>query len=474
MEKVTFIRYTIQNIQPLRIADDSTSQSGQTSTLKYIPGTTIRGYVVNRLCHDPKFESIKQILFFGHVRFMNCSLVRDDVELLPPLKGFYEDKSPARNGEKQVDNVTVNGTFREGNKRASLGSACRIDGGKIYFYHVETGSDMKIRIKLKDQNDKQNVFRSEYIQPGNTFAGYVAIDEQEDASGEQVHSAAQMIFSAFGEPGNCIVLGNARTAGMGLCRILALEEIPEEKYCRIGELPKNPLEKELYMILLSNTVMRDELGRYCGLNLPELEKKLGVSALRILQCSTSAVDVRGYNSHLHLKAPSLTMYERGSVFHFSFQGSIDPERLERVSAEGIGVRRNEGFGQVLFAEPAVYEKINVKKEVGTEKEAAPVVGVNVKDEDTLKIIAKNYLRRRIKNYFNEQITSPSQRGFSGNASESQKGSVRALLLENKYDFAQATKAVSEYFGHAQEKQRKQKIHKETAETSALEKFVTEL
>ena len=44
-----YIRYKIINTEPLRIADDSTSQSGQTTTLRYIPGTTVRGFVINQL-----------------------------------------------------------------------------------------------------------------------------------------------------------------------------------------------------------------------------------------------------------------------------------------------------------------------------------------------------------------------------------------------------------------------------------------
>ena len=44
-----YIRYILKNIEPLRITDNSTSQSGQMDTLTYIPGMTIRGVVISAL-----------------------------------------------------------------------------------------------------------------------------------------------------------------------------------------------------------------------------------------------------------------------------------------------------------------------------------------------------------------------------------------------------------------------------------------
>ena len=34
-----YIRFVIENVAPVRIANDETSQHGQTDTLKYIPGS---------------------------------------------------------------------------------------------------------------------------------------------------------------------------------------------------------------------------------------------------------------------------------------------------------------------------------------------------------------------------------------------------------------------------------------------------
>lgn len=55
-----FIRFVIENCGPVRIANDETSQHGQTDTLKYIPGSTLRGLVVNSLLSHRE-RSLKNI-----------------------------------------------------------------------------------------------------------------------------------------------------------------------------------------------------------------------------------------------------------------------------------------------------------------------------------------------------------------------------------------------------------------------------
>lgn len=69
-----YIKYIIRNKEPLRIADDSTSQSGQTVTLRYIPGTTMRGYIINKMAPSSDFEQLKEELFSEQVKYLNAYL----------------------------------------------------------------------------------------------------------------------------------------------------------------------------------------------------------------------------------------------------------------------------------------------------------------------------------------------------------------------------------------------------------------
>ena len=83
-----YLKIVFQNLEPVRIADDSTSQSGQTVTLRYIPGTALRGIVINALAVEEDFEEIKRRLFSPRVRFLNAYPSDGELELVPAPKGF--------------------------------------------------------------------------------------------------------------------------------------------------------------------------------------------------------------------------------------------------------------------------------------------------------------------------------------------------------------------------------------------------
>ena len=127
-----YFRFVIRNIEPVRISNDSISQNGQTVSLRYIPGSSIRGYVINKIADSQEFEAVKKILFSDKVRFLNAYLYADEKELIPSLKGFYEDKRVA-SGKKEIENVLVKGDFSDGLKRAALGRFCYVSGDTINY-----------------------------------------------------------------------------------------------------------------------------------------------------------------------------------------------------------------------------------------------------------------------------------------------------------------------------------------------------
>lgn len=445
-----YIRYIVKNDEPLRIADDSTSQNGQTVTLRYIPGTTIRGYIVNQLVYTlgEQFDKYKRDLISGQIVYMNAYLYENNRELLPSPKGFYEDKTVVTE-KKEIQNVVINGEFDDGNKRAGLGKFCYFKDQCIYYYNVETGSDMKILINKRKQDDKQNVFRNEYITSGHTFVGYIRVDDEE---------LAKAILEVFHKN---IFLGNARSQGLGKCRVLDIKEMPEDfipyqEYAVIEDA-----ENTCYMMLLSNTAMRDNRGEYVGLDLKYLEEKLGVSNLRIEYCSTSTVNVKGYNRAWGSKIPSITMYEQGSVFKIKFDGSASLENMLKIMQSGIGVRKSEGFGRVLFLKD--YENIRFKMEEKHRAEDFTQESPNGNDMQDLKILASNYYRKEIIKAMQENIISGVN---NGNLNNSQIGNVRGLLEANRYD-AYGTETIKRYFAHAMEKEQNTNVQKQKSSIKAL-------
>lgn len=446
-----YIRYMIENVSPLRISDNSTSQSGQTFSLKHIPGTTMRGYVISRLAQRDTFEvKEKKLLFSDKVRFLNAYMHVSDKDLIPSPKGFYEDKNP---DNYEVQNVTIDGELNDGYKRASLGRYCYLENGCIHYYNVETEADMRIRIGTSKE---QNIFRNECIQPGYCFAGYIAVEDDELAD------EIREILTGY------IYLGNGRSQGLGKCKVLNSEWIDQIPYSAYAA--QTDMEQECYLMLLSHGTMLDERGIFCGLNLHTLEEQLGVKDLSIEYASTSIVQIHGYNRVYRSKTPSVPMYEQGSVFHLSYTGCIRKENLLRLMDQGIGVRRNEGFGRILFLKE--YEQIT-RKEPGQMTQSAVDTPLKKmpEDERTLRKIAGNYYRLLLQQKIQEQIRKGTN---AQGINRSQVGQVLAVLEQNKYNAAEGKQIIEQYFANALKKDDKKNKHDNKNSIRPFEQVISDV
>lgn len=429
-----YLKYTIKNIEPLRIADDNTSLRGQTITLRYIPGTSIRGYVINQLAKDSDFEDIKVGLFRDKVCFLNAYISVNGKELIPSPKGFYEDKT----GNGEIECVLKNGSVEDGKKRASLGRYCYLDNDTIYYYSVDTGSDMKITIQNQEKNMKQDVFRNEYILKGNYFTGYIKVDN------DVLRSRIKAVFQ------DIILIGNGRSQGLGKCKVISIEETDTLPYCDVVE--DRDMKESCYLYLLSNSVMRDDNGNYAGLDRSTLERKLGISDLEIDLCSTSIVEVKGYNRNWKTKIQSVNMYEQGSIFKLKYTGTITADKAMQLMNDGIGVRRNEGYGRVLFLKE--FENFTRKQEGEKSQNYEVSPEEHKEDQEMLKLVAKNYYMKLLDGRQQECLVEGKHEIVGSKAAH-----VRALISANKYDKQNAIKIMKEYFVHEEEKEQKQNIQK---------------
>ena len=155
------------------------------------------------------------------------------------------------------------------------------------------------------------------------------------------------------------------------------------------------------------------------------------------------------------------MYEQGSVFKLKFDGSASLENMFKIMQSGIGVRKSEGFGRVLFLKD--YENIRFKMEEKHSAEDFTQESPNGNDMQDLKILASNYYRKEIIKAMQENIISGVN---NGNLNNSQIGNVRGLLEANRYD-AYGTETIKRYFAHAMEKEQNTNIQKQKSSIKAL-------
>ena len=440
-----YLKIDLNNLDPIRIADDRTSQHGQTDTLRYIPGSALRGYVMSELAKKKElFERWKPAFFNGQIRFFHAYLTVDGKELIPSLKGFYEDKT-ACTGKKKIQNV-IKQDVDPGFKRASLGSYCYIDGDCICYTGVELSEDININNgravkKTRPNEDNRNIYRSQYICKGQQFTGYVALCGEVDP---ELASAVENLLNGS------VRIGNRRSGGYGTCQAECHELTKAIPYASVRTQKDG---KEFYLVLLSNLVMRSETGELCGLNLKELAECLGCEKLELKRCATSTVQVYGYNRIWHGTIPSANMYEAGSVFCLEADREIPEEAFRRVEEMGLGIRTAEGFGQVAFL--ADLDHITHKQPMEQEKQIkdkkiteTPANSKKHAKEDCY-LAARGLLQHRIERGMERYIVEhvDELRGISS----SQLGVIASMGILWQYKPEKAEQKLGSFVEHSKEK-----------------------
>ncbi len=459
-----YLKYIIKNVEPLRIADDNTSQHGQTDTLRYLPGSSVRGFIINGLAGKPDFEVCKKTLFSGEVCFLNAYPGSKGQERIPSLKGFYEDKKEEKDGEKKSLNNVLVQDIEPGYKRASLGNFCYVEENCIHYETVETGEDLSINMGKPDEDDRaadRTVFRSQYIKKNHMFVGYITF--QDTVGQDLIDSICEM----FDQP---LYFGNRRSAGYGRC--ICVDKRMEHGMPYQG-IRAAETGSELYMALLSHTVMRNQWGELSGLYLEELAQKLGCKEITIRRCATSTVDVRGYNRKWHGTVPSAVMYQAGSVFCLHTSEPVSEKRMRLLEESGIGIRRSEGFGQIAFVKD--FQKIKYKKKedrAGQSSEPEGMAGGYGQKEDIdndIRIAAAGFLKSKLEREMERYVVDHPLK-LSG-ISRSKLGVLTAMCMEYQYAPFEAREKILAYAEHDLEKSGRQKKHGVRARQDAFSQYI---
>lgn len=332
IESASLLRYRIQLKTPLSVSSltGNTQTENYLNTRNYIPGTTIRGMVMSQLAlTEPEwFEENKTALLTDSTRFSGAYPVMDEMAAVPAPMGFYEDKA-------QSDFYSVlHKDVEPAHKRAKFGAFC-VQRDAVLF-GMSPQMDSSMRIQRRSQNKEQEVFTSRVLCADDTvWEGYIQLDQPE---------LAEHISKTFTD---IIHLGANHYAGHGLCEVVTLDAPKQPNWGMASYSDTDTIPETLYMLLLSPTVMQKE-GISVGLDEIKLENLLGVDRVEIVKCATSITEINTYNRTWRCYAPSEMMYEKGSLFQFKCTPAPKPETLKCLERTGLGIRRAEGFGQVLF------------------------------------------------------------------------------------------------------------------------------
>lgn len=397
------IKYILTNSEPIKIINKQRGGENQLETLRYITGSAIRGIVINLL--SDKFNDYKSKILSDSVRFFNAYPVAKNKIAIPSPKIYYA----VRTNPNQIFSI-FSDKVPEGAKRADMGDFCILNGKEAEIIKVKLGENMSNNI------GKKEVFRSQNISANQEFGGYIIIDNDDELADEILEIIKDCDVS----------VGSGTSKGYGKCRITAeyTDIMPYSEY------RADSFQDTVTMLCISDVTMLNTEGEPCGIDTDYIADFIGMKSCDVIESSTTTFKSFGRNRKWECDIPSVTMYEKGSVFRLKFDKEIsDVNRLYELQNKGIGIRRGEGFGQIVFTD-ALFE--DGLFEDGEKKESKePIITVEEtegykEDEDVKKAIKVKLTKMILEDNIEKYILENNNNGFD-RLSKSQLGVILSIL-----------------------------------------------
>lgn len=361
------IRYIIENKEPLIFSERSNDATLYT-TKKYIPGAAIRGMLANRYIrtYKKKKENAQEDeLFFalflsGQVSFLPAFPLPDEefseILWLPPSIMRSKDgtvtKDISGEGAPEAGFKKMQGFVVYCQDSQNHGETCFKSvpvRTEINFHMARNHSDEE---RIAGKGFENNIFNYEYIEPGQYFQGEILM-QQED---EKAVKALEKLLEC-----GPFYLGRSKSAQYGMCEVIH-NKIKMEP---VGDVNATAIHKSIYLRAhtpyipahswqrvddLAKEIVsyfRQALAQRAG---NEIADKIDTS-FDISDLFAGQVDVTGYLAVWQAKRPTQSALAMGSLIPLKLSAELSEDEwhiFNQLLHEGIGCRREDGFGQFRF------------------------------------------------------------------------------------------------------------------------------
>ncbi|MCG3173130.1 MAG: hypothetical protein GMKNLPBB_01308 [Myxococcota bacterium] len=362
----TYLHYRLQLRSPA-IVSTLSGDPNSIATQSFIPGGALRGVLAGRLLASGvggDDEEFRRLILSGEVRYLHAFPELAGKRSLPSALSWKTNKvDPAR----VIDLAAFSGAIdtavdaedfknvwpEEGLAAVSAPfAAVSVSSGARDIAAPSIGSrihQQRDRIKGRPWKDREEqphgaLFVYEYLEAEQVFRG--AIQVMPAAAGD-IEIIKQLLVSSP------ILIGRSRRAGYGGEAAVEFTGQVRREYENVSEsVSQDVAAGELFRVLLASAYVgrHPETGQLDPSALPdELLSRLGGAATVERTCWTFEV-VGAFNQKWRLEVPQAQAVAAGAVLVLKATSAIPLATLRAIEHEGLGERRVEGFGRVLFLE----------------------------------------------------------------------------------------------------------------------------
>lgn len=442
-----FLFYKMTNEEPIKMGSANKSSDTEFS-MNYIAGSTMRGALIGAFIKNKPVsldaEKDLKIRLLKETMFLNCYPASSEGERsLPSPLCFMASKQAVNNYEGgRLQLKTVYDLYEAGDK-AFRKEPFVVKKGNEY-YGIKVPKEFKLHISVNgsaSSGGEKAMFRYESIRKGQDFIGGIALRD-EDLADE---------FKKLLD-GLELYIGGSKGSGYGKSKLTFLNEAEHESE---NGTVKGPDDKnDLYIYLISDALITDEYGNPAGsIPVKTLEEKLGLEGVSYSDGSAETIRITGFNSTWGVSMPQTEGIKAGSIFHYTYQsGNSDMDKKAvAFMDEGIGMRRDSGFGRFLIwnkLETPAWQR--AKPEKPEKEEKAPALSEEGKKQ--LQFIAKALYKTQAERAINKEVVRVAGTLGGKRADNSQLGKLAGCLNGLQYKGIQeAETGITGYFAQLQER-----------------------
>ena len=377
-----YVSYILDAEEPVKMGDQG--NQANCDALSYIAGSAIRGAVIAECVK----AAVKVEELVKNTRFYDAYIVTDDEYAAPIPFVYYADKHAIRENELRMQSDTkaelpvrtcLAENPKEGEQRVDVGGYGRYgEGGQLATTRVRKTANL--HIKVGQTGKDKPMYRYEAIEERQSLGGAIVCEDED---------TAEMYRDLI--VGKTLYLGGSKGSGYGRCHVRNVDVLTYDQFVMRYGICRKDEEGILVVYALSNLLLNDDLGAPAGeISAKKLETALGIADVSLIKSFAATGVSGGFNHTWRAGNVQRNFVKAGSVFVYTYSGTLNRDKVSDFEEAGVGMRRQDGFGRILVNPDLTREK----RVVSDKRSAYEDVVLSAEDREVLSLISREVNERR--------------------------------------------------------------------------------